>query len=172
MVKRLAAVVTVCVLLLPAVAGQPSDAEKAQVEEWARSLDRATVHKAVLDHEKDPLSKDSRKKLRPVLVVHFEPVDYIVCLDQIGSLMEDKDVGHAVMWQVVFGSGDFVEANPDKATDKFAYMLAGLESGLRAYENILAQKPKAKIPLLDNLLALRKEGRLMEFVQEKPCDPK
>lgn len=159
------------VAVLPAWAGKNSDAEQKELETWARSLDKTTVHKAVLDHESDPMGEDAREKLRPVLVVHFEPLDYIVCLDQLGPLMNaNNKVADAVFWQVVFGSGDFVEQHPEQAQDKFAYMLAGLESGLRAYENILKHKPKSKVELLDDLLALRNEGRLMEFVKDKPCD--
>jgi len=156
----------------PILAGKPSEAERKQLEAWAQSLDKASVHRAVLDHECDPLGSDA-KKIRPVLAVHFESVDYIVCLDQIGSLLDTKNQAHeAVFWQVVFGSGDFVEQHPEQAKDKLAYMQAGLESGLRAYENMLRERPKARLAFLDNLLVMRSEGRLVDFVKEHPCDDK
>jgi hypothetical protein len=159
-------------VVLPAAAGKGSDTERKELEAWAHSLDKQAVHRAVLDHERDPLGDDA-KKIRPVLVVHFEPLDYVVCLDQLGPLLDSRNkVSDAIFWQVVFGSGDFVEQHADQATDKFAYMLAGLESGLRAYENILARKPKSRVELLDALLKLRNDGHLMDFVKEKPCDKK
>jgi hypothetical protein len=154
----------------PIFAGRKKEEERKEVEAWAQSLDRESVHKAVLEHEIEPLGKEALK-IRAVLAVHFKRLDYIVCLDQIGSLLDKKnDVREAVFWQVVFGSGDFVEEHPEKARDKFAYLPAGLESGLRAYENALREKPKARVELLDQLLALRDQGRLMEFVKEHPCD--
>jgi hypothetical protein len=160
----------VVALALPALAGKPSETEKKDVQAWAQSLDKASVHKAVAEHERNPVGSDA-KKLRAVLATHFEPVDYVVCLDQIGSLLDTKNEVHeAVFWQVVFGSGDFVEQHPEEAKDKFAYMQAGLESGLRAYENALREKPKARLPLLDKILALRDAGRLIDFVKEHPCD--
>lgn len=157
---------TVC----PASAAKPTEAEKKELEVWAKSLDKNSIHKAVLDHERNPLSRQA-KKIRPVLSVHFEAVDYIVCLDQIGPLLDTKNEAHeAVFWQVVFGSGDFVEQHPDQAKNKFAYMVAGLESGLRSYVNLLHDEPKARHVLLDKLVSLQHESRLVEFVREHPCD--
>ena len=170
--KLLFALLLVVSTALPAIAGKRSDAEQKELEAWAQGLDRESVHRAVQDHERDPLGEHARK-IRPVLAVHFEPLDYIVCLDQIGPLLDTKKKPHeAVFWQVVFGSGDFVEQYPDRAKDKFAYMVAGLESGLRAYEIILKTQPKARHKLLDDLLPLRDTGRLLEFVQAHPCDDK
>ena len=170
---RSASEVLILILVaLPVFAGKPSEAERKELEAWAKSLDRDSIHKAVLDHERNPLGSDTRK-IRPVLSVHFEAVDYVVCLDQIGPLLDAKNHAlEAVFWQIVFGSGDFVEQHPDQAKDKLAYMLAGLESGLRSYEVVLREKPKAHHVLLDKLLSLRKEGRLVDFVNEHPCDQK
>lgn len=112
-------------------------------------------------------------KLRSILTVHFEPVEFTVCLDQLGPLLQTKDEGHAaVFWQSVFGSGDFVEQYPDRAKDKYAYMVAGLESALRSYEIILPKNPKSRLPLLDELVKVRNDGRLIDFVKKHPCDEK
>lgn len=166
--RLLPAIVLVAVGVMPGF-GKPTEAEQKELQEWARSLDKAAIHKAVLDHERDPLGKDA-ERIRPVLVVHFEAVDYLVCGDVLGPLAKSKNDAHqAVMWQIVFGSGDWVEQNPDHATDIEAYTLAGLESGLRAYENVLARKPKARLPLLDELVKHRNDGKLLEYVKEHPC---
>ena len=163
--------ILLCALVAPPVTlAKSSESERKRLEAWARSLDEQSIHKAVQEHERDPLG-DHAKEFEPVLMIHFELLDYIVCLDQIGFLLDTKNKAHeAVFWQVVFGSGDFVEQHPDQATDKFAYMLAGLESGLRAYENILVQKPKARLDSIDKLVTLRNEGQLLGFVKAKPCD--
>lgn len=148
------------------------DDEKAKNEEWARTLDRATVHRAVQRHENDPLGGDA-KDLRAILKVHFEPVHYVVCLDQIGFLLNLKDKAYeAVFWQVVFGSGDYFEQGGAHPTDQSTYMLYGLQSGLKAYENILVKRPKIRLKELDDLIALRDAGRLPEYVKSRPCERK
>lgn len=169
---RLACVLlTAAAVALPFAHAKNSDADKKELEAWAHSLDKEAVHKAVLEHERNPLARDVKKNIRPVLAVHFEPLDYIVCLDQIGPLLHTKsEVHEAIFWQVVFASGDFVEQHPDRAKDKLAYMQAGLESGLRIYEHLLPKNPKVRLELLDRLLLLRNDGHLLEFVKEHPCD--
>ena len=167
--KLVLCVTVVAFLTILAAAAKAPEPEPKNMEEWALTLDRESVHKAVLIHERDPLG-DEAKDIRPILMVHFEPIHYDVCLDQIGFLLETKNKAHeAVFWQVVFGSGDYFEGNPDQQADRFAYMLAGLQSGLRAYENILLKKPKVRLQALDDLVALRDQGRLLEYVKAKPC---
>jgi hypothetical protein len=169
--RPLAIMVAGVVAASPICANAP-DSDKSSVESQAPVLDRTAIHQAVIDHERDPMGKDSEMIL-PILVAHFKGVDYLICGDVLGPLAESKKEAHtAVMWQIVFGSGDWVEQNPERARDVDAYTLAGLESGLRAYENILARKPKARFPLLDELLRRRNDGRLAEYVKEHPCREK
>jgi len=49
-------------------------------------------------------------------------------------------------------------------------MQVGLEGGLRIYEALLPKNPKARLELLDRLLVMRNEERLLDFVKEHPCD--
>jgi hypothetical protein len=157
-------------LVAPTLLADPQkDADREALEAEIKSMDIASIHRGVLAHEQDPLGEPAHIA-RPVLVAYFEDIDYIVCLDQLGFLLDKKGkVREAVFWQSVFGSGDFVLQHPDEATNKYAYMLAGLESALRAYDRILAKKPKARIDRLDNLLALRSEGRLGGYVKDHMC---
>ncbi|HEY3175185.1 MAG TPA: hypothetical protein VGK94_05425 [Candidatus Polarisedimenticolia bacterium] len=150
-------------------AGKKADTKQKELEAWAKSLDKESVHKAVMAAELDLLGEVA-DKTRPVLVVYFEDLDYDVCLDLVGSLLDAKDkLSRAVFWQFVFASGDFVVQHPDQATEKYAYMLAGLESALRGYEHVLDRKPREKRQFLDELLALRTEGRLGEHIRANMC---
>jgi len=129
------------------------------------------VHRAVQIHESEPLGEKA-ELIRPLLIAHFKQVDYLVCGDVIGPLFgSKKDIHEIIAWQIVFGSGDWVEQNPEQANEIDAYTLAGLESGLRSYSLVLEQKPKIRSKRLDELLALYRDGQLQDWVNEHPCRP-
>jgi hypothetical protein len=159
-------------VLVPSIlfASPPADAPRQADTAWARSLDKETIRRAVHDHEQDPLSQHSREQLAPVLLAHFEDVPFIVCLDQVPGVTEQGDLGKALVWQIVFGSGVFLEEHPDRTGDREAYMLAGLESAVRAYRNVLARNPQVKIAVFDQLDALQRAGRLPEHVRAHACE--
>ena len=137
------------------------------LEEWFEGPNR--VHQAVEFHEAEPLSKTANQ-IRPILMAHFKQVDYIICGDVLGPLMDSKKDAHQIIaWQIVFSSGDWVEQHHDQADDIDAYTLAGLESGMRAYATVLETKPKAKLRLLDELLELYENESLQTWVSEHPC---
>ena len=168
-VFRVLVVAVACSVLL---AEERPDTKQKDLEAWAKSLDRESVHKAVIAAEQDLLG-EAGEKTRPVLAVYFDDVDYDVCLDLVGSLLDTKDkLSDAVFWQFVFATGDFVVQHPDQAKEKYAYLLAGLESALRSYEHVREKKPVAKVDFLDHLIALRNEGHLGEHVRSHMCEKK
>jgi hypothetical protein len=149
-----------------------SKQERAELEDQIRALDKDKVHKIVAAVEAEPLG-EMAEAMRPALVLFFEPIHYTVCLDQIGFLMEaEPKVLMNVFWQVVFSSGDFVLQHPEESADRLVYMQAGLEGALRVYERILVAKPKARNPKLDELVRLRNDGHLDDYVRANPCDKK
>lgn len=161
----------VCALLVsPGMA--MSKKERADFEDQIRSLDKDKIHTIVEAVEAEPLG-DMADAMRPALIVYFEPIHYDVCLDQIGFLMDAKPkVLMNVFWQVVFSSGDFFLQHPAQSTDRLAYMQAGLEGALRVYERIVVANPKAKNAKLDELVQLRNNGHLADYVRANPCDKK
>lgn len=139
---------------------------------WAKSLDKETIRAAAESHERDPLAPDSRTRLAPMLLAHFDGVPFVVCLDQVPGVQDQGDLGKALVWQIVFGSGVFLEEHPDRAKDRDAYMLAGLESAVRAYRNARAKDPKKQIQVFEELDALEKQGRLQDHVRAHNCEKK
>jgi hypothetical protein len=73
--------------------------------------------------------------------------------------------GELVSFQLMFGQAKFIIENPDQAKDDAAVYLGGVESVLRTWEAIKAAKPKAKFPLMDELLQQRQAGTLAEHVK-------
>jgi len=60
----------------------------------------------------------------------------------------------------------FLIQHPDKAADKSAQYLAGVQESLRTYKSILKGQPRAQSGALDELVAKEAEGTLTDFVRE------
>jgi hypothetical protein len=161
-------------LLLPSLllAAPAAEADREKNTEWAKSLDKETIRNIALAHEGDPLGKESRERWAPLLLAHFDGVPFVVCLDQVPGVAAQGDLGKALLWQIVFGSGVFLEEHPEAAQDREAYMTAGLQSAVRAYRNVLAKNPQMKIAVFDQLVDLDKQGRLVEHVRAHDCQKK
>ena len=155
-----------------AVAAPDQDADQEKNTAWAKSLDKETVKNIALAHESDPLSPEARDRWAPLLLAHFEGVPFVVCLDQVPGVSDQGSLGKALLWQIVFGSGVFLEEHPEAAQDREAYMTAGLQSAVRAYRNVLAKNPQMRIEVFDQLDALEKQGRLVEHVRAHDCQKK
>lgn len=130
---------------------------------------RSNIHQAVLALEQEPLHGNAAD-IRNLLVAHFKKVDYVICGDVLGPLAERKALV-PIMWQIVIASGDWVEEHPERAGDIDAYTLAGLESGVRAYENLRTVKPGARHELMDELAARYDSDTLQQWNAEHPCRP-
>src|SRR5437867_3486109 len=131
---RALAVLILASLIVQPVAAAMSKAERQKLEAEIKALDKDKVHDLVAMVEEDPLG-EAASVIRPALVVYFEDIPYDVCLDQLGPVAGSKKKWHeAIFWQVVFSSGDYFIHHP--AGDREAYMLAGLEGGLRVYERV------------------------------------
>jgi hypothetical protein len=160
-------------LLIPSLlVAAPADADREKTTAWAKSLDKETIRNIALAHETDPLGKESRERWAPLLLAHFEGVPFVVCLDQVPGVSEQGDLGKALLWQIVFGTGVFLEEHPEAAQDREAYMTAGLQSAVRAYRNVLSKNPQMRIEVFDQLDGLDKQGRLVEHVRAHDCQKK
>jgi hypothetical protein len=139
------------------------------LSEWFSGLNK--VHQAVQFHEREPLSEKAAE-IQPILAAHFKAVDYIICGDVLGPLFDsENDLHHIIGWQIIFGSGDWVEQHSEEADDIDSYTLAGLESGLRAYATALEQNSRAQSELLDELLNLYNNHQLQGWSDNHPCRP-
>jgi hypothetical protein len=163
------AAVLLALLSFPALASAAHERERSNPDVSADATDKSVIRQAVRDHEADPLSKEARTKLAPMLLAHFEDVPYVVCLDQVPGLEDEGRLGKALLWQMVFGTGVFIEQNPGRASDREAYMLAGLQSAVRAYRNARAKDPKKTIALFEELDDLERQGKLREHVHAHAC---
>lgn len=161
MMKR-TALLTAFVLLcfVSSVHGQkrgPSTPEERQ-----RAVQMATFL------ETNPLAKEAKDYRSALLFFLAEVPDITVtiCTNVLGDPKRFKgDYESEMMGQLAFSQAKFVIENPDKAKDDAAVQLGGVEGVLRTWQAIKTAKPKAKFPLLDELLAKQQAGTLAEHVQ-------
>lgn len=118
--------------------------------------------------ETNPLAKEAKDYRGKLLFFLAEVPDITVslCLNVLGDTKQTKgDYDAELRTQLMYSQAKFVIENPGKAQDDAAVYLAGVEGVLRTWQAIKAAKPKAKFPLMDELLAKQQAGTLAEHVQ-------
>lgn len=132
-------------------------------EERKRAVEMATFL------EKNPLAKEA-KEMRGALLLFLTEVPDIsvtLCTSVFGESKDFKgDYQAELMGQTAYSQAKFIIEHPDKAQDEAAVQLAGVEGVLRTWQAIKTAKPKAKFPLLDELLAKQQSLTLEEHVKE------
>lgn len=113
----------------------------------------------------DKKAKDYRSALLSFLA-QAPDIHVTLCSNVLGESKRLKgDYESELFSQLAFSQGKFVIENPDKAQDQAAVQLAGVEGVLRTWQAIKAAKPKAKYPLMDELLEKQQGGTLAEHVK-------
>jgi len=127
--------------------------------------------------ETNPLAKEA-KDIRGALLFFLAEVPDItvnLCMNVVGDSKKFKgDYDAELTAQLAYSQAKFIIEHPDKAQDEAAVFLAGVEGVLRTWQAIKTAKPKAKLPLMDELLEKQKAGTLADHVQEgmKGCKKK
>ena len=113
----------------------------------------------------DPaLSADRDWALKWLIAVPDINVD--VCNAPLGDFMNAQyKFTPQIIGQLTFSTGAFIIEHPDKAKDRNAQYVAGMEGALQAYQSILKTKPAATVKELDDLLDKQKKGTLAAFVR-------
>ena len=118
--------------------------------------------------ETNPLDKKAKDYRAALLFFLAQAPDISInlCSNVLGESKRQKgDYESELFSQLAFSQGKFVIENPDKTGDEVAVQLAGVEGVLRTWQAIKAAKPKAKYPLMDELLEKQQAGTLAEHVQ-------
>jgi hypothetical protein len=145
--------------------------------------------------EEKPLDKSAKELRGQALkwLIVTDKVSVSLCSLLISGSEKKYKYNAEIFNQYTLGMAAFKLSNPDKAkgpkpsalspekipetrilnsSDEDAAQLAGIESAIKAYEAILAEQPKAKSVLMDDLLAKRAAGTLAKYVAENNCKPK
>ncbi len=125
--------------------------------------------------EKKPFdpNADAARKWGFKWVADTDEVSVVLCSDTMKLIPDKKNKFKAeLLMQFTFGMAVFKLENPDKKTDENAAQLAGLESMLKTYEVMVAEKSEAKNADLDTLLVKRGNGELKTLVEAAKCGKK
>jgi hypothetical protein len=117
--------------------------------------------------EANPLAKEAKDYRSKLLVFLIEVPDITLtlCSGVLGEKRFKGDYQSELFGQLALSQAKFLIEHPDKARDNAAAHLAGVEGVLRTWQAIKAAKPKAKLPLLDELLEKQQAGTLAEYVK-------
>ena len=119
--------------------------------------------------ERAPLSPDLEADRSWALewLTNAPDVTVTVCADIFGGMLKSKyPYTGEITVQNMFSMAALVIERPETANDPNAQQLAGVEGALNAYRSILADKPKARSPALENLLQTQSRGELPGFVRK------
>jgi hypothetical protein len=156
-------------LLLIALTAQLSF---GQADLAVQTSDRETLIKAAKLLEAQPFI-DKAKDFRGWAmryIIETDDVSILVCTNLLTSVMDKKNkYADELLAQYSMGMAAFKLLNPDKLKDDNAAQLAGMESMLKAYENMVKEKPKAKFQPIDDLIAKRDKGELKKLVEDAKC---
>jgi hypothetical protein len=171
MVKKLSLLTLLLALVCCTSSAYAQKRGPSTPEERKRAVEMATFL------ETNPLAKEA-KEMRAVLLRFLTEVPDItiaLCFDVVGESKKFKgDYDPELFGQLAFSQAKFIIEHPDKAQDQAAVQLAAVEGVLRTWQAIKTAKPKAKFPLMDELVAKQQAGTLADHVQEglKGCKNK
>ena len=131
--------------------------------------ERARALSYIASLEQNPLAKDSLDKRLWLTewIVRVPDITVNVCCKALDSLDQiNATYSNQLRLQSIYSQAAFVLQHP-KATSEAEKQAAGLAGALRAYHAIQRFDPTAKYPLLDNLSALQKQGKLLQYVEQQ-----
>jgi hypothetical protein len=131
-------------------------------EERARALDY--IHSL----EQKPVGRDTLAKRMWLTEWIVQVPDMVVSIkyQELDSLDKvNSTYSNQLRIQAVYSQAAYVLEHPD-VTDTVTLKTAGLAGTLRAYRAIQQFDPTAKYPLLDDLQALERKGKLQKYVEK------
>ncbi len=136
-------------------------------QERARALDY------IQSLEQNPLAKDSLDKRMWLTEWIVQVPDFTVkfCCKELDSLDKVNDTySNQLRMQAIYSQAGYILRHPNVKSDA-EKQAAGLAGALRTYRAIQRFDPSAQYPLLDNLLSLEKQGKLLQYVeQQSKCE--
>ena len=150
-------------ILAASIPAESKTRGSATPEERARALSY------VQSLEENPLGKDSLDKRIWLTEWIVQIPDFTVntCCKALDSLDKiNATYSNQLRMQAMYSQAAFILQHPT-VTSEVERQAAGLAGTLRAYKAIQRFDPTAKYPVLDNLIALEKQGKLQKYVEQQ-----
>ena len=132
-------------------------------EERARALDY------IQSLEQKPLAKDSVEKRIWLTewIVQVPDITVTMCCKALDSLDTVNDTySNQLRMQAIYSQAGYILQHPEVKSEA-QRQAAGLAGTLRAYQAIRRFDPAAEYPVLDNLLSLQRQGKLVRYLEQK-----
>ncbi len=137
-----------------------------------KSTDKETLVKATQILEAQPFHEKAKdfRTWAMRYIIETDDVSIIVCAQMLSSVMDKKNKNaDELLAQYSMAMAAFKLSVPDKGKNENATQLAGMESMLRAYENMVKEKPKTKFQAINDLIAKRDKAELKKLVEDSKC---
>ena len=132
-------------------------------EERARALDY------IQSLEQKPLAKDSVEKRIWLTewIVQVPDITVTMCCKALDSLdTVNETYSNQLRMQAIYSEAGYILQHPGVKSEA-QKQAAGLAGALRAYQAIQRFDPTAEYPVLDNLLSLQRQGKLVQYVERQ-----
>lgn len=132
-------------------------------QERARALDY------IQSLEQKPLAKDSVDKRIWLTewIVQVPDITVRMCCKELDSLDTVNDTySNQLRMQAIYSQAGYILQHPEVKSEA-QKQAAGLAGALRAYQAIRRFDPTAEYPVLDNLLSLQRQGKLVQYVEQQ-----
>lgn len=130
----------------------------------AQITKREQLIKISKELESAPFSEEAKENRGWAVrwVIETDEVSVVICSTTANAAFLDKKNKYSseIIAQYTIGMAAFKLVNPEQASDEAAAQIAGIESALRAYTAMIAEKPKGKHKGMDDLIAMRDRGEL------------
>lgn len=150
--ERLTFAATLCAVLCLTFAVSAQTTKRGQLIKFAKELEAA------------PFSDEAKENRAWAVkyLIETDDVHLVICSNEFTGVFLDKKnkAGTEMLAQYMMGMAVFKFENPDRAKDEDAAQLAGIESALRIYTAMIAEKPKLKYAKTDEIVAMRDRGEL------------
>ena len=131
--------------------------------------ERARALNYIQSLEQNPLAKDSLEKRMWLTEWIVQVPDFTVkaCCKALDSLDKINDTySNQLRMQAMYSQAAFILQHPNTKSEA-EMQAAGLSGTLRAYKAIQRFDPSAQYPVLDNLVSLEKQGKLLQYVEQQ-----
>jgi hypothetical protein len=117
--------------------------------------------------ERDPLAKDAPTKRQWLLnwIIEVPDIRFKSCVGLLSAGVGNQyRYSTEINQQIIFSAAAFKLEDPDHLRNDTGAYTAGVEGALHAYEILVKSAPDAKLAFLDDLVAKRDRGELVDHV--------
>lgn len=159
--RTLAVLVLIASTLCPSgnakMRGPSTPEERARALDYAQSLEANPVGRDTLD----------KRTWLTEWIVQAPDITVHISYKELDSLDQVNDTySNQLRMQAVYSQAAYILQHPD-VKNELVLKTAGLSGTLRAYQAIQRFDPTVKYPLLDEMLAQQKQGRLQQYVEKQ-----